>query len=414
MGVISGKLGNMVGQKNSLVSNKDKQVWRVYQGNVANPKTVKQAHQRSLFVAVKNFQRAFEDILNHSWQGVDYGTKSLNHFRSMVLAGGGSGFPFFYQPKGAQNFIPQQWPISRGSLNINTKCYGDDPSSFHAEGLTRGRSDIGEQAVTRGDEWAKFLAKNPMLQDGDMITIVTLGVTGGGQGWQGKPCLPMYDRVIINTSDTNTDIEGFVQTENGLFDLYYLTSDEDADIMIETTSITGDYSIVAMGIIVSRQNSSKASWLRSKSNMYLLEGVDFKYTTDEYATACLDSFMNSANDAESDWYLDQTGENNDDEQQGGGGGDTPSQTIAIESKEAALTPSGSVNAAYLTKGSLRGYIMNNGQYFTLHDHDLTATSFDEGKSFSPSLTTIDLNAGLMEEIQAAGYHFYFPIEPDEP
>ena len=146
--------------------------------------------------------------------------------------------------------------------------------------------------------------------------------------------------------------------------------------------------------------------------MYLLDNSDFIWLKDEYATACLDSFMNSSNAAESDWYLDQTGENDDDEQ--GGGGDTPSQTIAIESKEAALTPSGSVNAAYLTKGSLRGYIMYNGQYFTLRGTDLTATSFDEGKSFSPSLTTIDLNEGLMEEIQAAGYHFYFPIEHDEP
>ena len=406
MGVISGKLGNMVGQKNSLVSSKDKQVWRVYQGNVANPKTIRQAHQRSLFVAAKNFQRAFEDILNHSWQGVDYGTKSLNHFRSMVLAGGGSGFPFFYQPKGAQTFIPQQWPISRGSLNINTKCSSNDPGQFSLDGLKPYSSE--ETVTTVGDFWTKVLENNPMLQDGDMITIL-LFTAETREGI----ILPIYDRFIIDTSD-NTAFAGYVMSQNKMIVLI-AASDSNEPIHIEINGEIINASLISCGFIVSRQNGSKASWLRTKSNMYLnsqyyADGIP--YASQEYITACLDSFMNSTNAAESDWYLDQTGEN-DDEQQGGGG-DTPSQTIALESKEAALTPSGSVNAAYLTKGSLRGYIMYNGRYFTLRDHDLTATSFDEGKSFSPSLTTIELTNGLMEEIQAAGYHFYFPIEPDEP
>ena len=406
MGVISGKLGNMVGQKNSLVSNKDKQVWRVYQGNVANPKTVKQAHQRSLFVAAKNFQRAFEDILNHSWQGVDYGTKSLNHFRKMVLAGGGSGFPFFYQPKGAQTFIPQQWPISRGSLNINTKCSSDDPGSFYFDGLKTFSN--AETVNTVGDVWSKVLEVNPMLHDGDMITVLLFAAKT-----REDVILPVYDRFIIDVSD-DTAFNDALKSQNQLIKLY-AAEDGTQPIFVQVNPDIIETSMISCGFIVSRQNGSKASWLRTKSNMYLnseyyRDGVP--YASEEYITACLDSFMNSTNAAESDWYLNQTGEN-DDEQQGGGG-DTPTQTIALESKEAALTPSGSVNAAYLTKGSLRGYIMYNGQYFTLRDHDLTATSFDEGKSFSPSLTTIELTNGLMEEIQAAGYHFYFPIEPDEP
>lgn len=406
MGVISGKLGNMVGQKNSLVSNKDKQVWRVYQGNVANPKTIKQAHQRSLFVATKNFQRAFEDILNHSWQGVEYGTKSLNHFRSMVLAGGGSGFNFYYQPKGAQNFIPQNWPISRGSLNMQTACYSDDISGFWIPVKPYYVDTV--ENTPLGELWSSWLAKNPQYQDGDMLTFVAMIQTA-----ENGVLIPVYDRMIIDTTSAELKNNTQVTTEKGIFKLYLGSVDEDPRSFV-TCNIAN--AVVGAGFIVSRQNGSKASWLRSKSDFALAaeffhEGIP--YEDESYITACLDSFMNSSNAAESEWYLNQTGEN-DDEQQGGGGGDTPSQTIAIESKEAALTPSGSVNAAYLTKGSLRGYIMYNGQYFTLRNTDLTATSFDEGKSFSPSLTTIDLTNGLMEEIQAAGYHFYFPIEPDEP
>lgn len=398
---MTGKLGNMVGQSNSLVSSKDKQVWRVYNGNVKNPKTIRQAAQRSLFVAAKNFQQAFADILDHSWQGVEYGTKSLNHFRSMVLANSGADFPgFFYQPKGAQNFIPQPWPISRGSINLNTACEFGSVNAFNVMGLYRLPDGIEPQ--TAGEEWQAVLDYNPILQDGDMITVVAFA-----KKTENSPFIPVYDRFIIDTTDPNTDIEGIKKSQNRYFEMYIGFDEPGAKI-----SIGSDLYLVSAGVIISRQNGN--SWLRSKSNMYINTefNINETYGADAYITACLDSFMNSAAAAESDWYLNQTGDNEDSTVQPDP--DPTPVALSVENREAALAPDGTVNAAYVLNGSNSGYLYYDGKYFHLSGTELTATSFAANKSFAASVIRLPLTETLRAQIEAAGYSFIFPYTPDEP
>lgn len=412
LGVMTGKLGNMVGQSNSLVSSKDKQVWRVYNGNVKNPKTIRQAAQRSLFVATKNFQQAFADILDHSWQGVDYGTKSLNHFRSMVLANGGANFPgFFYQPKGAQNFIPQPWPISRGSINVNTKLNFDDNRMFRVAGLRTVVIDPDTPDLTIGSIYKAFLNGNPVIQDGDMITVVAL-YTNDNTPSINSVVVPVFDRFIIDSSNTETwQITSPLQSQNGLFNGYFAVDDEVYSFTLESVA---NYNILAAGVIISRQNGSKNSWLRSKSTMCLNDQIHVTdlYGSSEYITACLDTFMNSEAAAESDWYLNQTGENEDES---GSVGPTPTPVqISVETREAALTPEGSVNAAYVLNGSQSGYLVYGGKYFVLNDTELTDRSFAADTEFADTVVCVILTETLKAQIEAAGYSFVWTVEPDNP
>lgn len=304
LGVMTGKLGNMVGQSNSLVSSKDKQVWRVYKGNVKNPKTVKQALQRALFVAAKNFRVALAKLLDHSWQGVDYGTKSLNHFESMVLANGGANYPgFIIQPKGSQDAIPQPFPVSRGSIPFDTTLTIQDVGEIEVNGIA---GISGSMPATVGAVWQAILALNPQLKDGDMITIVAFISTEDHTPSAYSSLYPVYDRFIINTNDTSAYVDyNSIASQKGIF-----TFDADDVYNGHATVRFDDVYCAACAIIISRQKGAKAQWQRSNSDMQVSGDFTTWLMTQDYVNETLDSYMQSTANAESDWYLNETGDNN--------------------------------------------------------------------------------------------------------
>ena len=307
LGVITGKLGNMVGQKNSLVSSKDKQVWRVYNGTVKNPKTVKQAMQRALFVSAKNFKQALAAILDHSWQGVEYGTKSLNHFESMVLANGGANFPgFIIQPKGSQDAIPQPFPVSRGSIPVDTSIGFYENDSLFTPGIAQ--VELAQTDTTYGAAWTKLLAANPALKDGDMITFVTfVSDSVAPDGY--NTMYPVFDRFIIDTNDTTALADSCIISQKGIFE-FVVEGDDGINGIIVRKNVGSFGYMGAAAVIISRQKGSKASWLRSNSDLVVDDGFTTWLMTQEYVNATLESYMSSSKNAESDWYLNETGDNN--------------------------------------------------------------------------------------------------------
>jgi hypothetical protein len=340
MGVISGKLGNMVGQKNTLVSNKDKQVWRVYQGNVANPKTIKQAYQRSLFVAAKNFKVALSKILDHSWQGVQYGTKSLNHFEKMVLANGGANFPnFILQARGSQDAIPQPFPVSRGSIPFDSKLTIQDVGEIEVNGIV---GISGTVPATVGEVWQAILALNPQLKDGDMITIVAFISSDDHTPAAFESLYPVYDRFIINVNDTNAYVsDQGIASQKGVF-----AFEAEAQYNNHPIVTFDDVFCAACTIIISRQKGNKAQWQRSNADMNVDSGYMNWMMSTEYINACLDSFMASAASADSDWYLDQTGETTP----------TSEATGIVETKTATLSDSSTTPCAYYKYNGVEGFI----------------------------------------------------------
>ena len=371
MGVISGKLGNMVGQKNSLVSNKDKQVWRVYQGKVANPKTIKQAYQRSLFVAAKNFKVALSKILDHSWQGVQYGTKSLNHFEKMVLANGGANFPnFILQAKGSQDAIPQPFPVSRGSIPFDSTLTIEDVGEIAVNGIV-GLNDT--PPATIGGVWQAILALNPQLKDGDMITIVAFISSDDHTPAAYDNLYPVYDRFIINVNDTTAyDNQAGIPSQKGVFAFECEAQYDNAPVIT-----FDDVYCAACAIIISRQKGNKAQWQRSNADM----NVDSAYMnwmmSTEYINACLDSFMATAAAADSDWYLDQTGET------------TPTSEAAgiVETKTATLSDASTTPCAYYKYNGVEGFI------YVPADQSLTGKT-QKCVLSGNTISTVDLATGV--------------------
>lgn len=313
LGVIqfSGRVGEVVGRKKVSSSTIDANIVSKFTAP-SNPKTQKQAEQRAAFAAAKNFRDGFANLLNHAFQGVKYGQPSLNRFTKLVTLRRGADFDYLPQLKGTQQFIPQPWPLSRGSIAVDTI-----PTDITDTSFTMPFTALDDNGVSVGDFWTKFLAKNPFFISGDMITIVAVVTTASSLASDIKDMnfLPIYDRMVIDPNSEDALTENKIETENGVFNLAY-----DMATVIGNTSLN----MIGVGIIVSRQNGDKAAWLRSNSNMVVRSTFTAAYRTAETIDEAIASYMAASGSATSDWYLNQTGDNE---------GEGPQDIATVESIE---------------------------------------------------------------------------------
>lgn len=82
---------------------------------VSNPQTSMQMNQRLLLPLVANAASQLYGLVNHSFEGVDYGYKSVGKFRALNLTKGNLNVRS-YVPKGAMDCGEADFIVSRGSL----------------------------------------------------------------------------------------------------------------------------------------------------------------------------------------------------------------------------------------------------------------------------------------------------------
>lgn len=110
-GLLRKSIGSLVYSKSKDGKGKTIQVVRSKPTTVANPNTVNQILQRAKISPASRFFNAMAEILDHSWQGVEYGAASRLHFMSLALSQDGP-----YIPRGITEVIPAQYPVSEGSM----------------------------------------------------------------------------------------------------------------------------------------------------------------------------------------------------------------------------------------------------------------------------------------------------------
>lgn len=345
LGVIqfSGRVGEVVGRKKVSTSSINANIVSKFTAP-SNPKTQKQAEQRAAFAAAKNFRDGFANLLNHAFQGVKYGQPSLNRFTKLVTLRRGADFDYLPQLKGTQQFIPQPWPLSRGSIAVETT-----PTDLGDTSFSMPFTALDENGENVGDFWTKFLAKNPFFIDGDMITIVAVVTTASSLASDIKDMnfLPVYDRMVIDSASEEALTDSKIATENGVFSLAY-----DMAVTIGNSSLK----LMGVGIIVSRQNGNKAAWLRSNSVMVVRSTFTAAYKTTAKVSEAIASFMASSGAATSDWYLNQTGDNE------GSGPQEIATIVSVQNKDVSGIKSGSVYEvaiATMSDGTLRACRYSN-------------------------------------------------------
>lgn len=119
LGMARGKVGDTVFYRSG-----GQQIARAYNPSPKNPKSLAQAYQRMCFSTVSCARAALAAIVDHSWQGVTYGTASLSEFtkrnialmRAAAFAQGDTVND--YNIKGAQTIVRNQYVVSSGSLSM--------------------------------------------------------------------------------------------------------------------------------------------------------------------------------------------------------------------------------------------------------------------------------------------------------
>lgn len=256
---------------------------------VRNPKTSRQAEQRAKLLPAQRFMAMLRSIVDHSWENVAYGQKSLQRFMSLAMR---------IQPtnpmvKGQIGWYPQAYPISEGSLPSVAARVQTSESL-----LTTALKGAGVEA-----SYAAFMAANPALVEGDQITCIGVITSGGSYA-------PIYDRVIINADNYDAELPGF-STQNGRFQI---AIDDTTSLSIAVVGI-GSERLVAGAVILSRRTASK--WLRSSETMF-----STSVSAHDWAAAVA-SYMATGSELTSDWYLNAADNDTISEQEINTGNWTP-------------------------------------------------------------------------------------------
>lgn len=352
-GLLKGKLGNTIFYKVTNSADKEKQGSRQYVASIANPQTAPQATQRMRMKPAINFYRGIADLLDHSWEGVKYGALSRQKFMQLALSPTLTGIP--YVDKGESRFIPGDYPISLGSVGVDTQSItfsSDNDEEYGTYGIVRWGL-IPSFRVSDGSygafSSAIIAAVGGALRDGDEITFVVCTSKNGFYN-------VFHSYIVLDTTSSLDQgmvfgRAGFEVRTNG--DIALVKLNGDASFIVRPTSDTGE--IVAAGIIVSRHPSrTSTTWLRSTSNLVCSPSFIAQWMSADRFAAAQATYMKSATDLTSDWLLNQA-ENQQASQGGGGGGLI--QNFTIEQKP--VTPSGqavAIQLAYYNDGTNEGFI----------------------------------------------------------
>lgn len=276
-GFLKGSVGSATYTTSKDSAGKKQQVVRQKATTVANPNTVAQIMQRCKISPAQRFKKALQGILDHSFEGVVYGTPSLQYFLSLAMKEQGP-----YIPKSVTQVYPFTYTISQGSIpsvNMGLSTVSDQQSIALL-------SNNGENAFAN-------LIKNNI---GSQLTLVAFRFTNGTYE-------PVVTRTILANdliNDAGTDL-----SEKG-FDLF---NGGDWNFSQNPES-SGDWvcSYEAATMILSKQDAS-GNWLRSTQKLVLVPSLLQALTSAEAINLTIASYQTGAdvNRINSNWYLNMGG-----------------------------------------------------------------------------------------------------------
>lgn len=193
LGTLRGSIGDV-----TFTRVEGKQVSKAKATTVRNPKTQRQIYQRMFFATISKAKSAMKMIVDHSFENVPIGTKSLSYFQSKNVAIFRKNVNFDYQSQqwvaNAFSYVPPKTPgmtfnkyrMSEGSLspcNVMPFLKLSDYSDFDITGktcmppFTNNVPQI--ETLVGSTEWQRVLLssqderlRNEQARPGDYITAV--------------------------------------------------------------------------------------------------------------------------------------------------------------------------------------------------------------------------------------------------
>lgn len=286
------KARGSVGAVTYYVAN-GQQIAREKATEVKNPKSSAQSAQRMKMAPAQKMFEALSGIVNHSWQGVKYGTASRQKFMSEAMKQNGGP----YVVKGTTTFVPGTYLIADGSLPEIKGKFIDD-----YEGLS---TNLLLPAFTSRAEFvSNIIANNPNFEIGDKLTfiaIVGLRTSSNSDAPLSSTFYPVIKQVIMRQQLEDGETDDFEElsvnnftTSDGYFKLDLTASPYVAGNIGNTT---------AFAIIHSRgQNENNDQ--RSKTRFAITDQVYNTFYTESAYKLALASYQNTSNaPLGAEWYL---------------------------------------------------------------------------------------------------------------
>lgn len=286
------KARGSVGAVTYYVAN-GQQIAREKATEVKNPKSSAQSAQRMKMSPAQKMFEALSGIVNHSWQGVKYGTASRQKFMSEAMKQNGGP----YVVKGTTTFVPGTYLIADGSLpEIKGKFYNDN------EGFITNLFMDGYN--TRADFVNKIINNNPNFEIGDKLTFIAIvgyRMAKAPETPFTSTFYPLIKQVILRQQleDGESDDFDFLSGSG-------ILSDDDGYLFFDLTiaPYNGNiFNTIAFAIIHSRgQNESNDQ--RSKTRFAINDKVYNTFYTENAYKLALASYQNTSNaPLGAEWYL---------------------------------------------------------------------------------------------------------------
>lgn len=289
MGLWKGKKGSSVFYRIANSNSAQKQGIRERAYEIANPRTTSQAGQRMKLLPAQRVYGVLKPIISRGWQGVKYGVESKQEFlkRALKLT---TGYP--YLEKDSDLVVPGEYQISKGTIQqIITKLDPEGDPDIHLTSLKGAQGLPGEETI--GSLSATILSENPMIKEGDQLTIVGCSVDSSGSAFNWD-----WKSIIIDTTDT-TEFGNSDFVRPGIIYFDPDPNNQQGNVyMLKTSSAV----LVASAVIISRVEDGE--YYRSTAKLTInSERLDGYFNGAAYRRA-RNSYMNPTRMETTDWPVE--------------------------------------------------------------------------------------------------------------
>ena len=252
----------------AALDGKKRQVASLKPTTVKNPNTVAQIMQRMKMAPAAKFFDALSEILDHSWEGVPYGTKSRLEFMRRAM----KNEPAIYVPYGYNKLAPGEFEVSAGTL----------PSL-----PWRKEAEINADSV-----YVPAMTEDSAFNEGMVQTLINEGIAVGDQ--------ITFAGIYKEKGTYNVALNRIIVGVGNKWEL----GREDDETLIGK-GIKAAPSLAACAVIVSR--GKEASTAKRSNEKMLLIGEYKKLLSLEAMNAAIASYQTQTayNSLNSDWYLNQ-------------------------------------------------------------------------------------------------------------
>lgn len=273
---------------------------------VSNPRTEAQMKQRAIIPIVAASRAALKGLVDHSFEGVNYGNDSLKKFSEINLRSGAL-IVESYAPNGVSNPGFANLTISKGSLNDGgvMVAFDDNNSAVRYVYRTSGSTDLKLKAAKAGDkaddvlrtiaEWGATACV--AVAPGNQLTFLTVSLVDYALVGGHRAPLSAFDisRILFPSSVTTPaqldDVNGAWKVQSNVTEgdtsvmlmngstLVDIAYDKGNSQLTITVTPTNHFQPTVCGGAIIRSAYLNGGWKRSNAKIfvYIPEGED-KYT----------------------------------------------------------------------------------------------------------------------------------------